>query len=413
MESLTHYLQAIADCDHFNYGLAIARLQLAEALGREAVRQAQMFPGNPSANANLSSETGPALAQITKRHLGLVHERLDGLVKDNDFIYHQNIPSESAIPNIPKMPAAKAIPVQELYQGQDISRIIGPDIFQKIVPMSVTESASLYDEEKAKLVRAETEKVDLANAEMVAALDYLKLPGSLKLLKNGFADTVDVPDEFKDWCADMASKPEGLEVRFTSLKASKRKIKEILEASSKSLDQEESVCERMRAKFQDEWTQQPSSRLTQTLRGDIRSYGEAIEAAVQSDNQLWTQYKSVQNDIVEMIIAGQSPDGMAVEQLWDSRVARANFDAGGGTSGNNGPSSESLLDVDDGEGGPTVMEQIERVEELLKKLNLIKRERAQVLKDLKDIEGASSSLLGVLRTDSCRCTMTTSRTFSS
>jgi hypothetical protein len=30
------------------------------------------------------------------------------------------------------------------------------------------------------------------------------------------------------------------------------------------------------------------------------------------------------------------------------------------------------------------MEQIERVEDLLKKLNLVKRERAQVLKDLKD-----------------------------
>jgi len=410
MESLAHFLQAIADCDHSNYGLAIARLQLAEALGREAVRQAQIFPATPSANANLSPETGPALTQITKRHLGLVHERLDELVKDNDFIYHQNIPSESAIPNIPKMPAAKAIPVQELYQGQDISRIIGPDIFQKIVPMSVTESASLYDEEKAKLVRAETEKVDLANAEMVAALDYLKLPGSLKLLKNGFADTVDVPDEFKDWCADMANKPEGLEVRFTSLKASKRKIKDILEASSKSLDNEESVCERMRAKFQDEWTQQPSSRLTQTLRGDIRSYGEAIEVAMQSDNQLWTQYKLVQNDIVEMIIAGQNPDGMAVEQLWDSRVAKANLDAGGSTGGNNGPSSESLLDVDDGEGGPTVMEQIERVEDLLRKLTLIKRERSQVLKDLKDIVGVSDSFPGVLKADWCRYTTTISPT---
>lgn len=385
MESLAHHSQAIADCDHTNYGLSIARLQLAESLGKEAVRTAQAIPANPSANSNLSVDAGPTLVHLTKRHLGLVVEKLVGLAKDNDYIYHQNIPSESAIPNIPKMTAAKAIPVQELYQGQEITRIIGPDIFQKIVPMSVTESASLYDEEKAKLVRAETEKVDLANAEMVAALDYLKLPHSLKLLKNGFADGIDVADEFRDWCADMAAKPANMENVFTSLKSSKRNIKEILEASLKSLEQEELVCEKMRAKYQEEWTQQPSSRLTQTLRADIRSYQDAIVAAVGSDNQLWTQYKVVAADLREMVQAGQKADEGAVDQLWNGKASSSNinFEQINGRDG--GGSGETLLDVDDGEGGPTVMEQIERVEDLLKRLNLIKRERAQVLKDLKDI----------------------------
>lgn len=380
MESLAHYLQALADCDHSNYGLSIARLQLAADLGKEAVRFSQLFPNNPSSNSNLSAETGPALVQLTKRHLGVVHEKLDELAKDNDFIYHQNIPSESSIPNIPKMPAAKAIPVQELYQGQDISRIIGRDIFEKIVPMSVTESASMYDEEKAKLVRAESEKVDMANAEMVAALDYLKLPQSLKLLKGGFSDAIDVADEFRDWCADMAARPESLEGTFTSLKLNKRKIKDILETSTKSLEQEEAVCEKMRTKYLDDWTQQPSSRLTQTLRGDIRSYRDAIEAAVGSDNQLWAQYKSVQGDIKDMVQAGLNSEDGAVEQLWSSRAGKTGYEQPNGRN-----AGETLLEVDDGEGGPSVMQQIERVEDLLKKLSLIKRERAQVLKDLKGI----------------------------
>jgi hypothetical protein len=395
MESLAHFLQALADTDHSNYGLAIARLQLAELLGKDALRSAQMFPSNPSSISNLTSETSPALTQITRRHLELVTEKLGELCKDNDFIYHQNIPSESAIPHIPKMPAARAIPVQELYQGKDINRIIGPDIFQKIVPMSVTESASLYDEEKAKLVRAETEKVDLANAEMVAALDYLKLPHSLKLLKSGFADAIDVADEFRDWCADMATKPESMENRFTSLKSSKRKIKDILASSSKSLDQEESVCEKMRVKYQEEWTQQSSSRLTQTLRGDIRSYGEAVDAAVNSDNQLWTQYKVVANDIREMTQAGLNDGG--VDILWNSKAGNPIYDHNSGRNG-----GETLLDVDDGEGGPTVMEQIERVEELLKKLNLIKRERAQVLKDLKDKVHCLPSNFSILQANAAK-----------
>jgi hypothetical protein len=62
----------------------------------------------------------------------------------------------------------------------------------------------------------------------------------------------------------------------------------------------------------------------------------------------------------------------------------------GGKSKNNagtpvpGVMEGNLLDDDFGDGSPSVMDQIAKVEDILKKLNLIKRERAQVLKDLKD-----------------------------
>ncbi len=46
----------------------------------------------------------------------------------------------------------------------------------------------------------------------------------------------------------------------------------VLDRCSKQLDMEESVCEKMRSKYEGEWTQQPSSRLTSTLRGNIRNY---------------------------------------------------------------------------------------------------------------------------------------------
>ena len=103
----------------------------------------------------------------------------------------------------------------------------------------------------------------------------------------------------------ISGSPESLESRFAGLKTNKKKIIEVLEKSSKALDQEESVCEKMRAKYQADWTQQPSSRLTQTLRADIRSYREAVDAAVQSDNQLFTQYKLMQAEIAEMRSAGE------------------------------------------------------------------------------------------------------------
>src|SRR5436305_9964057 len=161
MSSLAQYYQALADNDANSYGTAIARLQVAENLAKEASRIANNFPSNVPTNSNLSSETGTILNETMRRHLAHLQERLAEFTKDNDYIYHQPVPTEAGISAVPKLPAAKAIPVSELYAGQDIQRIIGPDIFQRIVPMSVTESASLYDEEKAKLIRAETERVEL------------------------------------------------------------------------------------------------------------------------------------------------------------------------------------------------------------------------------------------------------------
>src|SRR5277367_4327255 len=204
MSSLAQYYQGLADDDANSHGTAIARLQAAEVTAKDANRLSNSFPSSVPANSNLSSETGTSLAEITRRHHTNVQEKLAELVKDNDYIYHQTVPAEAALAVIPKLPAAKAIPVSELYAGQDIQRITGPDIFQKIVPMSVTESASLYDEEKAKLVRAETERVETANSEMAASLDYLRLPGALNVLKGGMDQETTVDEEFQRWCHELA-----------------------------------------------------------------------------------------------------------------------------------------------------------------------------------------------------------------
>lgn len=379
MASLAQYYQALADDDANSHGIAISRLQVAETAIKEANKMASSFPGNVPANSNLTSESGASLVEITKRHLANVQEKLVELVKDNDYIYHQTVPAEAGLAVIPKLPAAKAIPVSELYAGQDIQRITGPDIFQKIVPMSVTESASLYDEEKAKLVRAETERVETANSEMAASLDYLRLPGALQVLKGGFDQELTADDEFRTWCDDVANN-ESPPSTFEMLKSSKEGIVATLDRSSKQLDMEESVCEKMRSKYEAEWTQQPSSRLTSTLRSDIRNYREALDEAAQSDNQLYQKMRQHEVDFDEMRSAGETGEA-------DVLFQKALFQVGGKSRNNVGSPAGgegNLLDDDFQDSGPSVMDQVAKVEEILKKLNLIKRERGQVLKDLKE-----------------------------
>jgi ALIX V-shaped domain binding to HIV/BRO1-like domain len=380
MSSLAQYYQGLADNDANNHGVAISRLQVAETHAKEATRLSNTFPSSVPANSNLTSETGAQLSEITRRHLASCQEKLKEMSKDNDFIYHQNVPNEAALAIIPKLPASKAIPVSELYAGQDIQRIIGPDIFSKIVPMAVTESASLYDEEKAKLVRAEAEKVETANSEMAASLDYLKLPGSLKVLKGGLDQDSVMDDDFRTWCDKLAGhEPFGR--IFDQLRDDKHDVGAVLDKSSKQLDMEESVCEKMRSKYGADWTQQPSSRLTTTLRNDIRNYRGAIEEASVSDGQLFAQFRQFENEFEEMRSAGEADEAEVLFRLAMIKAGKKINSTGSPLSAG---ASGNLLDDDYGEGGFSVMDQISRVEELLKKLNLIKRERQQVLKDLKE-----------------------------
>ena len=372
--SLAEYYQALTEDQGNLQGSALARLALAQASNKQAHSFAKSFPSTPPPASNLGSDTKSTMEATTKRLMEMVQEKLTQLSKDNDFIYHQTVPAEAALQPVSKMPAAKAIPVSELYQGQDIQRIIGPDIFQKIVPMSVTESASMYDEEKAKLIRSEAEKVEQANGEMAASLDYLKLPSSLNVLKGGTDQEMSTDPEFERWCREISSH-EPFDKAFSQLQRDKAAVLDSLAKSSKQLDMEESVCEKMRSKYGGEWTQQPSSRLTSTLRSDIKNYRDTVDEAAGSDTQLSGTARQYDTEFEEM--RGASERGEA-DVMFQSALIKA------GSKSEKSRQEGNLLDEDYSEGGPSVGDQILKVEDLLKKLNLVKRERMQVLKDLKE-----------------------------
>jgi hypothetical protein len=101
-----------------------------------------------------------------------------------------------------------------------------------------------------------------------------------------------------------------------------------------------------------------------------------VEEASTSDAQLYSTFRQYESDFEEMRSAGETDEADVLYQ-------RAMIKAGATKGKSPRPAEGNLLD-DDFIDGPSVADQIASVEELLRRLNLIKRERAQVLKDLKE-----------------------------
>ena len=198
----------------------------------------------------LPSDAGQAILDLTKAHLALCTEKKAQGQKDNDLIYNAHVPSEATLPAVDKIAAATPIPIQEVYGTPEVQKTIGPDLFAKLIPLSVHESASVYSEEKAKIVRAEVEKADNVEGEIRVGLESLGVKAGLGRFKEIAEGTVDdgVHPTVTAWQEEIRRKEqvEGVEELLKRLNGLKTDVKTQLDSTGRDLDAETRECEAMR-----------------------------------------------------------------------------------------------------------------------------------------------------------------------
>jgi tyrosine-protein phosphatase non-receptor type 23 len=380
--SLSQYYRALADNATSKHGDALVRLTLAENLAKEASRTASTFSSLFVTNMspNLPADSGTSIYERTKAHLALCSERKAEAQRENDLIYNAVLSSPDALPAIDKAAVATPIPIQDVYGSPDVQKVIGPDLFLRLIPLSVHESASVYSEEKAKLVRGEVEKAEGAEGEVRSALDNMGIKEGLGRFKamaeNEIGGEEEVPVEVRRWITDISlvEESEGVESLMGELNRLKDSVRRELEGISRDLEIESRDCEALRVKYDHLWTQEPSASLTKSLRQDLKSHFGALDAAATSDQQVTSLRDSVRSDITLLL----SPE---IEEVFRASTER------GGAGGRQG---ESLLDLDVGDETNDAQERakirqlVEEIEDRLGRLNKIGHERNEVLKDLKD-----------------------------
>ncbi|KAK0557259.1 bck1-like resistance to osmotic shock [Tilletia horrida] len=404
--SVTQYYRALADDARGEHGVCLVRLTLAESLAREASRLMAPFNASllaaPVPPSTLPSDAGTALTALVSTHLALCTGRKEVAIKDNDLIYHDILPSESALETVDKFAAASPISIQDIYATPEVQKAIGQvDLFSKLVPLGVHESASLYSEEKAKLARSESERHDIANGELQAALEYMGLPGALNIYRNkdaAISDLVDPGPDVMKWAEEEANgggargadglgdTPDAIDTALHQIGSFRLKATQDLDASATSLDEETRECEKSRVKYDYRWTQEPSGTENKELRQELKLQREALNAAKANDEKIEDLWNHIKGD-VQRLVKGRD----ALEQAF-AEVISAVSTSGNGTSSNK--PEASLLDLDDreedakrahdAEDEEKMEDQVRHLETLLAKLPKIKKERGEVLGDLKE-----------------------------
>ncbi|EGG03704.1 uncharacterized protein MELLADRAFT_37880, partial [Melampsora larici-populina 98AG31] len=384
--SLAQYQRSLADSAASKHGEALTRLQIAETAAKEANRFANSFSAafTNSGSVTLPSDAAVSLLEITKTHLTLCTEARTSEQRDNDLIYHEAQPSEAALTLIEKSSVGEPIPIQEVYGAPEVQKVVGQDIFIRLVPLSVHQSSSLYSEEKAKLVRTDGEKCDLADTELTTTLEFLGLPASLDkfndLVQNNgdsarLKELSEPPEQVLAWADSIQQANSGktIDQMCSDMIALRNKTHRDLEDIERTLDTEARDCEQMRVRYDHLWDQPPALNFTKTWRQDIKSHRQTLEMAKQSDGQvegLWAMSKA---DI--QMLADRS--GESIRALFAQ-----------GSSQHDSTKAPSLLDLVDTPDDEAELIQVKNlvtsIQDNLNRLQAIKKERQGVLNDLKE-----------------------------
>lgn len=386
--ALAQFHKALSCEQEGKYGEIVSRTQVAETYAKEAVKLANSFTHSLSSLSisSLSTDAGTVMQDLTKTLYAKISEKFKSSTKDNDTIYHDQVPLFETLPVIDKYNTAKSLNISEIYTSGELQKVLGPEIFQRLIPMSVHQSSSLYSEEKAKIVRQETEQVETANTEIEAAFTFLQLPGSLQRFKNRdrsrtsilqlaqpppkisvYAKTIYEEEEVKGSLADL----------FSTIKSLREKIKDNLDSIGYKLDEEQRECESKRVRYSESWRQESSSGLTKSFRKDLKTHRDNIEKSYISDCSLQSKYDQVK---ALVLILRKGPNSDQINQLFLDSIAESISKMADLRQTSKKP---NLLDDVDPPHERNIDEEILNIEECVDKLNYLKKGRLSILNDLK------------------------------
>ncbi|XP_056142131.1 tyrosine-protein phosphatase non-receptor type 23 [Lampris incognitus] len=226
-----------------------------------------------------------SVQEALKFSMDVIGGKFSSAKKDNDFIYHESVPSLENLTSVKGAPLVKALPVNPTDPS-----VTGPDLFAKLVPMAAHEASSLYSEEKAKLLRDVVAKMESKNETLEQFMDSLGLePESVDNL-DMYAH---IPTVLMEKCAALSVRPDTVKSLiqsmqvlsgvFTDVEASLKEIRDVLEEDEAGVQALQEVAGPTAAAEVHPQAQAPALA---EIRRDLEKYMEAHEKASFTNTEL-------------------------------------------------------------------------------------------------------------------------------
>uniref|UniRef100_A0A671U401 Programmed cell death 6 interacting protein n=1 Tax=Sparus aurata TaxID=8175 RepID=A0A671U401_SPAAU len=212
-----------------------------------------------------------------------INRALTAAKKDNDFIYHDRVPEVKDLEHIGKAALVRATAITPPLSQKFT------DLFEKMVPMAVQQSMSIYSQRKAetvnRLVGTMREATNLCNGVLAS----LNLPAALEDLSGD-----SIPQSIAEKARSIVQQGglQSVEQLIRDLPELLTRNREILDESLKMLDDEETTDNELRTKFNQRWNRTPSGDLYKPLRAEGTNFRNILDKAVQADQVVKDRYNT-------------------------------------------------------------------------------------------------------------------------
>uniref|UniRef100_UPI0037E814AC programmed cell death 6-interacting protein isoform X2 n=1 Tax=Semicossyphus pulcher TaxID=241346 RepID=UPI0037E814AC len=212
-----------------------------------------------------------------------INRALTAAKKDNDFIYHDRVPEIKDLEHIGKAALVKSTAITPPLSQKFT------DLFEKMVPMAVQQSMSIYNQRKSetvnRLVGTMREATNLCNGVLAS----LNLPAALEDLSGD-----SIPQSIAEKARSIVQQGglQSIEQLIRDLPELLTRNREILDESLKMLDDEETTDNELRTKFNQRWNRTPSGDLYKPLRAEGANFRNVLDKAVQADQVVKDRYNT-------------------------------------------------------------------------------------------------------------------------
>jgi programmed cell death 6-interacting protein len=292
-EARAQWKYAVFNQEKEEHGVATARYKLALAKAKEAKKAAGKFK-----NSGIDLCANRLIAEVEKL--------VETCEKDNNWIYHQKVPSAESLSAIPNQVLAKA----SEFKGKASSAPIA-DLFGHLVPLQVQSALTSFETRRKGAVQGRVNKITELNGLLDAVMQSLQVDTTVDAIFKSSGSALPPTITAAANNIRQAGGIAHLMRLKNGLGPAMQMNVEILDASQKMLDEEASKDEAYRVQFgvtkhdDPKWPRKPSTQLNHGYTQEIAKYRSIMTNAGKADG-IVAQKLEANREGIEVLAGGDA-----------------------------------------------------------------------------------------------------------